>query len=310
MAAPAVSNTFVGLKQTVCWDMRPHFPGKGRIPVPEWMDFLEKDAGIDLKDVSDALQHSITGHLLIQVPSEEKYKEILKKAEDGVQWTKYNRRVYGWSAGEETLKVHLHNVLHDSDLEKAIEVISRHGTVINREVHHYKQAPMIRNGIVTLTMRVGPEAEMPEFIYEESCGNTIQVFSDKHQRSCWRCLGKGHIAAFCQRPVRTQETAEHSNTWAKIVAGPTPAPLPDDMQEILKAVEEIEGNVSVTKVRTPKEKKMDNETEKPKVTPYKLETRLSTPRDNSGQRGEKRQGVQEIPEEIRAKRDRIKNKIK
>lgn len=315
MAAPAVSNTFVGLKQTVCWDIRRHYPEKGRIPVPEWMDFLQKDAGFDLKNVSDALQHSITGNLLIQVPSEDLYKKILRKAEDGVLWSRYGVRVYGWSAGEETTKVHLHNILQESDLEAAVREMGRHGTIINREVHYYKQAPTIRNGIVTLTMRLSPGVEMPGFIYEEGAGNTIQVFSDKHERACWRCLGKGHIAAFCRKPVTTQETASKTKTWARIVAGPTPAaPLPTDMQEILKVMEEIEENststLSVEELKTPAEKTKDPGTEKPRVTPYKLDTALSVTRDHSGQRGIKRHGVQEIPDKIREKRERIKNKIK
>ena len=110
MTALAMSNTFFGLKQTVCWDIRRHYPEKGRIPVPEWMDFLQEDAGFDLKNVFDALQHSITGNLLIQVPSEDHYKEILGKAE-----AVYGVRVYGWSAGEETTKG---NCIEDQDMGK------------------------------------------------------------------------------------------------------------------------------------------------------------------------------------------------
>lgn len=327
MAAPAVSNTFVGLKQTICWDIKPPYPGKGRIPVPEWMEFLVKDAGIDLKRISDALQHSITGNLLIQVPDEGLYKEILSKAGDGVLWSRYGVRVYGWSAGEETTKVHLHNILQESDLDAAIAEMGRHGTIINREVHVYKQAPNIRNGIVTLTMRLSPEAEMPGFIYEENAGNTIQVYSDKHQRACWRCLGKGHVAAFCRKPVKTQETAAKTKTWAKIVAGPTPAPLSTVNQEEVMA--EIEENSATTRQpadgpetpttkpiapqepKTPVETQLKDASER-RVTPYKqdMTRRLSTTREQSGQQGEKRQGVEAIPDELQEKKIRIQDKLK
>ena len=85
IAAPAVSNTFTGLKNTICWDIKGQYPGKGRVPVLEWMEFLEKDVGLDLKkSISHAVQHSISGTLLIQMPVEEEYKTALTKAEDGV----------------------------------------------------------------------------------------------------------------------------------------------------------------------------------------------------------------------------------
>ena len=101
-------------------------------------------------------------------------------------WSKHSVRVFGWSAGEETSKVHLHNIFCESDLDAVIREMSKHGKIINQEVHKYKQAPTLPNCIVSLTMRLKQEAEKPEFIYEEITGNTIQVFSDKHQRTSWR----------------------------------------------------------------------------------------------------------------------------
>ena len=215
----AVSNTFVGLQKTISWDIRNPFPGKGRVPIPEWLEFLREDVGIDLEDITSALQHTITGTLLVQMPTEEKFKEILTKAEKGVLWQKYNVTVYGWSAGEEVINVHLHNIFATSDLKQAVEVMGKYGTVVAMETHYYKQAPTVKNGIVTLKMRVSAQAELPTFIYEENMGNTIEITSEKHQRTCWKCLETGHIAAFCRSTMKTQETAAATPTWAKIVAG-------------------------------------------------------------------------------------------
>ena len=322
MAAPAVSNTFVGLKRTICWDIRGPYPGKGRVPIPEWMEFLEQDVGLDLKELSSALQHSITGHLLIQFASEDAFQKILTKAGDGVMWSKYSIRVFGWSAGEETIKVHLHNIFCESDLDAAIREMSKHGKIIRQEVHKYKQAPTLSNGIVSLTMRLKQEAEMPEFIYEEIAGNTIQVFSDKHQRTCWRCLGKGHVAAFCKRPLKTQETASKTTTWAKIEAGPTAVAAPepqatdsadDVMQEILDSTDQDTPSekqaeamqIAVTPVKT-KSKKSN-----PKPTPYKptMDRHLSESREPSTECGQKRQGVQAAPQDLEEKRTRIQAKL-
>ena len=280
------------------------------------------DVGLDLKELSSALQHSITGHLLIQFASEDAFQKILTKAGDGVMWSKYSIRVFGWSAGEETIKVHLHNIFCESDLDAAIREMSKHGKIIRQEVHKYKQAPTLSNGIVSLTMRLKQEAEMPEFIYEEIAGNTIQVFSDKHQRTCWRCLGKGHVAAFCKRPLKTQETASKTTTWAKIVAGPTAdaAPEPqatdsadDVMQEILDSTDQDTPSekqaeamqIAVTPVKT-KSKKSN-----PKPTPYKptMDRHLSESREPSTERGQKRQGVQAAPQDLEEKRTRIQAKL-
>ena len=42
---------------------------------------------------------------------------------------------------------------------------------------------------------------------------------DKQQKVCYRCLGKGHIAAYCKRPVKTRATAAATKTWAAVAAG-------------------------------------------------------------------------------------------
>ena len=321
MSQPAVSNTFVGLKRTVCWDIRGPYPGKGRVPIPEWMNFLQQDVGLDLKELSNALQHSITGHLLIQFTSDDTFQRILTKAGDGVMWSKHSVRVFGWSAGEETIKVHLHNIFCESDLDAAIREMCKHGKIINQEVHKYKQAPTLPNGIVSLTMRLKQEAEIPEFIYEEIAGNTIQVFSDKHQRTCWRCLGKGHVAAFCKRPLKTQETASKSTTWAKIVAGPTAEAQPE-LQAIDSADNVMKEILESTDQGTPNEKQGEatqivvtpvtkSKKSNPKPTPYKptMDRRLSESREPSIERGQKRQGVQTAPQDLAEKRTRIQTKL-
>ena len=214
----AVSNTFVGLQKTISWDIKSPYPGRGKVPIPEWMTFLQDDVGIELTDMENVMQHSITGALLVEMVSEEKFETFLRRAEQGVIWTKYNVMVNGWSAGEEVTMIHLHNVFTNSNLDEITKVMSKYGTIIAKEVHMYKQAPNLRNGVVTLKMKLRSQVELPTFIYEEQLGNTVEITSDRHQRTCWKCLGTGHIAAFCRKARQTQASASSTATWAKIVA--------------------------------------------------------------------------------------------
>ena len=238
MATPAVSNTFIGLKHTICWDVRGAYPEKGRVPVPEWLEFLRKDVGIILKDLKLALQHSLTQYLMITMPDEDTFISTLSKAEQGVEWSKHKVKVYGWSASEEVTKVTLTNITSPLDCNAAIQEMAKHGTILTQEVLRHKHIG-VPTGSISLNMRLKPDAELPSFIYEENISNTITVHSAKHQRTCWKCLEKGHIAAFCRKPIKTQAAAAKSKTWAKIAA------VPKDTEMNVSPPQENEDNWTV-----------------------------------------------------------------
>ena len=129
------------------------------------------------------------------------------------------------------------------------------------------------------------------------------------------------MAAFCKRPLKTQETASKSTTWAKIVAGPTAQAQPepqatDSADNVIKEIMES------TDQGTPSEKQAEatqlvvtpvNKSKKsnPKPTPYKptMDRHLSESREPSTERGQKRQGVQTAPQDLAEKRTRIQTKL-
>ena len=160
----ATTSTFVGLRQTVCWDISGAYPEQNRVPVPEWMEFLRQDVGMDLMDISDACQHSTTSLLLITCSTEDVFKVTLAKAESGVLWSKYGKQVCGWSAGEEMSTVTLQNIMQPENLESSLLKIKEIGKVLSQKAHYYKEAPHIRNGMVTLTMKLKPNMDVPRFI--------------------------------------------------------------------------------------------------------------------------------------------------
>ena len=198
----AAASTFVGLRRTVCWDISGAYPEQGQVPVPEWMEFLRQDVGMDLMDISDACQHSTSSLLLITCYTEEVFKATLAKAESGVMWSKFGKQVCGWSAGEETSTVTLQNIIQPENLESSLEKMKVIGKVLSQKVHYYKEAPHIRNGMVTLTMKLKPDVDVPRFINCKKTGNVIQVYSTKQEKKCWRCMGKGHVAATCKQPFK------------------------------------------------------------------------------------------------------------
>ena len=201
---------------------------QGEGPILEWMEFLSKDVELHLKVIVEAMQHTITGTLLVKSASQELYLDILRKVEAGVTWSKYGSQVYGWLAGEEVSSVQLHNVMK-ADLEAAVQVLTQFGTVLSRVVHVYKEIPTMKNGVVTSKMRLRAQVELPVYIYDGKAGSTIQVFSDKQQGVCYRCLRKGHIAAFCRKALKTQATASGTKSWASIAAAPPMIPTPDQI---------------------------------------------------------------------------------
>ena len=217
--AAAVENTFVGLKQTVCFDLRGSSRAVGKISVQDWMRFLQVDAGVDLSKVEQALLHTITGGLFVEMNTEEEYGEVLRKAEAGVAWSKQaGAMVYGWSAGEEVTSLHLNNVFTSSDMEAIRVELRKYGVIVAEQRQYYKDFPSMKTGVVTVKMRLRPEAVVPTYLLEERVGNTVQVFSDRHRKLCHRCLEHGHLTAFCRRPVKSRQAASKSKTWAMVAS--------------------------------------------------------------------------------------------
>jgi len=217
--ASAVASALSSLTQTVCIDIRTAYPGGGKVPIPEWCSLLKNDVGLDMTLVEEVCQHSVTGVLIVKVKTEECYQDLLRKVEEGVLWSKVDKKVYGWTAGVEISTVYLHNVLGQADLKGILEVLARQGEVLGYTVHKYRELPHVRNGIVSVRMKLKASSEIQAYIYDEKSDCTIQVFCDKQQKVCYRCLGKGHIAAYCKRPVKTRVTAAATKTWAAVAAG-------------------------------------------------------------------------------------------
>ena len=56
------------------------------------------------------------------------------------------------------------------------------------------------------------------YLFEQTIGNTIQVFSDRQQKLCHRCLERGHLTAFCCKPIKSRTDASKCKTWAMVAS--------------------------------------------------------------------------------------------
>lgn len=283
MSSAAVSSALRSLKRTLCLDIRSVYPGGGRVPIPEWCSLLKEDVGLNMRLIEEVCQHTVTGMLIVRVSEEDTFKTLLAKVEEGILWKKYGKKVYGWAAGVEVTTVYLHNVLVQADLVGILAVLGKQGEVLGHAIHKYKELPHIRNGIVSVRMKLGAQASIPAFIYDEASDCTVQVYCDKQQKVCHRCLEKGHIAAWCRKPLKTHATATATSTktWASVAAGkPSPSPVdPAVAEEARNPVESVElvdnmdlGVTVVNKMEIsppdqPKEKEQPQTTELTLVTP-------------------------------------------
>ena len=177
--ASAVASALSSLTQTVCIDIRTAYPGGGKVPIPEWCALLKNDIGLDMTLVEEVCQHSVTGVLIVRVKTEDGYQDLLRKVEEGVYWSKVEKKVYGWTAGVEISTVYLHNVLGQADLKGILEVLARQGEVLGYTVHKYRELPHVRNGIVSVRMKLKASSEIQAYIYDEKSDCTIQVYCDK-----------------------------------------------------------------------------------------------------------------------------------
>ena len=263
-------------KEDSCLDIQSVYPGGGRVPIPERCSLLKDGVGLNMRLIEEVCQDTVTGMLIVRVSEDDAFKELLAKVEKG-------KKVYGWTAGVEVTTVYLHNVLVQAGLGGILAVLGKQGEVIGRTIHKYRELPHIWNGIVSVRMKLGAQATIPAFIYNEASDYTVQVYCDKQQKVCHRCLEKGHIAAWCRKPLKTHATATATSTktWASVAAGkPSPSPVdPAVAEEARNPVESVElvdnmdlGVTVVNKMEIsppdqPKEKEQPQTTELTLVTP-------------------------------------------
>lgn len=236
------ADTFISRVNTVAIDLRAALPPDHRVKAEEWQSLLLHDLKVKAVDVLEAMIHYRTGLLLVGFKEEKGFNEALTKLANGVSWSKLDVMVFGWSVLENVVDVQVLGVSIHHDPDMIIEKLKEFGQVVrwSKGMHSggFKNA---FNGMIFVKMRLDDGATLPAFVRLMKHGETIQIRSEAIEKTCHRCLGKGHLASRCQKPAATVKEGIRAKTWAMIAAGqaaPAAGPPSPDVTAISSSDDE------------------------------------------------------------------------
>ena len=228
----AESLTFLTRTNTLCIDVL-EVHGGPKVPSKEWMNFLKSDVKVKSEEVIECNLHSLTNQLMVKFRSEEKYEEVKLRLQEGIPWAaKGGAKVFGWSVHEALSNVKLINVSCHMDESVILRKLAEYGKVVSHKVGFHADWPTVRDGSLTVKMKLAPEAVLPSFLTYGDVGEVIQIFNDQADRVCFRCLKKGHIAPFCRnRLVSAANVQPTVKSWASVVLnGASVKPVVEETQ--------------------------------------------------------------------------------
>lgn len=197
MASVASGLTFEKRENTLIIDINDAIGRKAT--VEEWAEFLTEDVKVDRMAVKRVGIHSLTGMLMVTFSTPQHYLDALKKLEEGVMWTKAGTKVYGWDVQAGLTKVKLLNISEEMDVESLRTYMGKYGKVVSWKVNTWgKLFPQAATGSISVTMALNQGAVLEPFIRSVKLGEIVHVVGDNLERTCARCLKKGHIAAGCR----------------------------------------------------------------------------------------------------------------
>ena len=210
--------TFVQRKNTVCIDIK-QVAGL-KVPSKDWVTFLKDDVKLNAEDVVECQVHSVTGFLLVKLHDELLYQEVCDKLQQGIPWSiRDGAKVFGWSTQDALASVKIINMTVHIDEKCVIKHMENYGTVVHHRIGYIPGWKGVRDGSLTLKMKLKEGVVMPSFLdLTKLNGEILQIFSDQQEKTCFRCLGKGHIAPFCRRKAKEFSDHNKSQSWASITA--------------------------------------------------------------------------------------------
>ena len=217
------SLTFLCRTNTLCLDVNGVYPG-GRCPRKDWVMFLKKDLGLKAQDLVETQVHSITNYLMVNLKTEEQFTSCLDRLRKGVLWTQIKQPVYGWSTQEVLITVRIINLSCHIDIDKVKKKMNEYGQIAWSKLGYHQDLPGVRDGTLTLRMKMNEDATLPSFLDLGNMGECLQIFSDVSEKVCFKCSKPGHISAFCRAKPKT--VSQETSSWARIVDGKLPSNPP------------------------------------------------------------------------------------
>jgi hypothetical protein len=200
----------------------------------ERFSFLLKDLAVSPADVSEVYVVPTTQLLRVGFRSEAPMLIALEKLRAGAQWAAAGgRKVSGWAIQDLLTKVRINAFPQLVELDLLTTHLSKFGQVISAVRGEEKMIPGALDGSVQVTMKLGPGKTLPQFIYMVDSGLTLcdqlMLYTDQHQRHCYRCGLPSHIGLHCKAAGRARNAP--ASLWSVLtlpegVPNPNGTPLP------------------------------------------------------------------------------------
>ena len=207
--------TYTVRKNTVCVDLKEAMPN---LTTKDWVMFLKNDLKIGPPEVKDTCLHSMMQVLMVALKDEETFSTVLERLQEGVMWGAVKKKVYGWSVSEELTTVKLINIAGEIPSEFVKRKMEEFGQVISFTRGHLREWPTVTDGSMVFRMKIHPGKVLPSNIIYGEYVDIWPVFCRESQKICYKCSGRGHIAAFCRKAAKLPDLS--SRSWAKVASGP------------------------------------------------------------------------------------------
>ena len=214
--------TFICRTNTVCIDVKEVHPAP-KVPRKDWVKLLKDDLKLKAEHMVEVQLHSLTNMLLLKLKTEDIYQQVLDVLREGVLWSTVGKKVYGWSIKESLSMVKIINLTCHISLDKVKQKMEEFGVIVSARLGVLDEFPGVLDGTLLLRMKLRVGAVLPAFIEIGAMGESLQVFSDQKDRTCFKCLQTGHIAPFCRKRAKDiDRTKPMPKSWASIAAAEYP----------------------------------------------------------------------------------------
>lgn len=214
--------TFICRTNTVCIDVKEVHPAP-KVPRKDWVKLLKDDLKLKAEHMVEVQLHSLTNMLLLKLKTDDIYQQVLDVLREGVLWSTVGKKVYGWSIKESLSMVKIINLTCHISLDKVKQKMEEFGVIVSSRVGVLDEFPGVLDGTLLLRMKLKVGAVLPAFIEIGAMGESLQVFSDQKDRTCFKCLQTGHIAPFCRKRAKDIDRSKPMpKSWASIAAAEYP----------------------------------------------------------------------------------------
>ena len=230
-------------ENAVCIDLKDALP---TLSQKDAVSFLRNDLKVGPPDVLDICLHNVMQVLMVKFKDESTCNRMIEVLQAGVLWSQVGKKVYGWSMRDELTVIKVVNIAYEISNDCVRKKMEEYGQVISYTRGHIREWPSVTDGTMVFRMKVTPGKTIPSNILYGEYNDIWAVYCRESQKICYKCTGRGHIAAFCRKPSKLPDL--NSKTWATVVqSSGVPGKSAEKKHVSKPAVQVVSGGVQVQK---------------------------------------------------------------